>query len=130
MFAPCVCVCVCVRARARTKEIISTSTSHQFFFAWIPDIITMEQLSSMFTRLKRNVGAGGDCSQPPQKQVMSADTTTNTRTVSVIEEDGFLVIGEHESNSNSTGVYASTFERSTVQTQGQTNNQVNLFRYF
>ena len=85
----------------------------------------MEQLSYMFSRLKRGIGAGGESSQPPVKQQMSADISNNTVSASVVEEDGFLVIdGEHESH---TGVYASTFESNAIQAQATFCDQVNLF---
>ena len=85
----------------------------------------MEQLSSMFTRLKRGIGAGGDSSQPSEKQRISADISNNTVSASVVEEDGFLVIdGGHESH---TGVYASTFESNAIQAQATFCDQVNLF---
>ena len=85
----------------------------------------MEQLSSMFTRLKRGIGAGGDSSQLSEKRQISADISNNTVSASVVEEDGFLIIdGEHESH---TGVYASTFESNGIQAQATFCDQVNLF---
>ncbi|XP_076467198.1 uncharacterized protein LOC143298266 [Babylonia areolata] len=63
----------------------------------------MEQLNSMFTRLKRGLYAGGDYSQPPEKQQSLRNSC------SASDDEGFVLIGENEGSE--TMVFPSTPEK-------------------
>ncbi|KAL8561478.1 hypothetical protein ACOMHN_011160 [Nucella lapillus] len=57
----------------------------------------MEQLNSMFTRLKQGLYAGGDCSQPPKKQQsFTSSTNSNTPADGALEDEGFVLINRNE----------------------------------